>query len=143
MKTRELLLVTLAALVLGGCQSMAPRNASAAGEYPLRLGQSLQLPDGSRLQYLRVLDDSRCPLNVQCIRAGDAEIELRWSVADEAPRAVRINTDRNNLHGSPQTVTLGEWRLSLTSLSRHKAPRARFCLQPVQATGATGGCRIH
>ncbi len=47
----------------------------------LGLGQGTQLSDGSRLSYTSLVNDSRCPLDVQCVWAGDAEIALRWKPA--------------------------------------------------------------
>ena len=61
----------------------------------LNLGAQARLADGSRLTYLRLVNDSRCPPGVQCIWAGDAEIELRWEPAGSG----KSNTF--SLHTSP------------------------------------------
>lgn len=40
--------------------------------------QAARLPDGSRLQYLNVTNDSRCPRKVVCVHAGSADANFRY-----------------------------------------------------------------
>ena len=80
-------LVTMILLLSAGCAATgnAANPAKPGANVPsqqtfddsnvtLGLGQDAQLSDGSRLSYTSLIDDSRCPADVQCVWAGDAEI---------------------------------------------------------------------
>jgi len=60
----------------------APVTEKPAGNAPpaktaiLRPGQSVSLDVATTLQYVRLVSDSRCPVDAQCIWAGEATIEL-------------------------------------------------------------------
>lgn len=43
----------------------------------------------------RVMEDSRCPSDVQCIQAGNARVGLILQERGEATRAVELNTNQN------------------------------------------------
>lgn len=76
----------IAAVVSLGCGSPsgagAPeRSASVsvalAQEFPLRPGETAQLHGANlRLTFVEVLEDSRCPIDVVCVWAGNAKIQL-------------------------------------------------------------------
>lgn len=61
-------LAALMALSLAGCAAGGP-VASRAIEGPVRLGE-IAAVDGPRVRPDRVIEDSRCPADVQCIQAG-------------------------------------------------------------------------
>ena len=97
----------------------------------LGIGEKATLADGSRLTYLSLVNDSRCPPNVQCIWAGDAEIELRWEPAGSG----KSNTF--SLHTSPiqdhgQTgQDVGNLHIALQTLERGIAPKATLRITAV------------
>lgn len=95
----------------------------------LALGERTTLSDGSQLAYLRLINDSRCPPNTQCVWAGDAEIELRWTPLNKG-KATTFS-----LHTSPRqgdgAITLGNLRLTLSSLARGIAPKATLQISTV------------
>ncbi|MDE2406234.1 MAG: hypothetical protein KGL91_00015 [Xanthomonadaceae bacterium] len=98
----------------------------------LGLGEQQKLPDGSRLTYTRLVNDSRCPPGVQCIWAGSAEIELRWNPAGNG-KAVTFSLHTNPLQGTGQTDrTLGKLHVTLQSLARGIAPKATLAVTSAQ-----------
>jgi hypothetical protein len=49
----------------------------------LKPGQSTNIDASTKLHYVRVVSDSRCPAGVQCIWAGEATIELMFESGKE------------------------------------------------------------
>ena len=113
------------ALALGACQMPgASRIAEVPARATLRVGTTATLPDRSTLTYVRLLADSRCRPEVVCIRAGDADIELRWAPVSGAPVSTVINSDPRNAQGTPNSADVGPWRIRLASLDWQQPPRA-------------------
>ena len=84
----------------------------AAGDtVVLRRGDSVVVDGTVRVSFRTVEADSRCPVNVQCVWAGDAEIRLDVVVPDSAVRAVALHT---NLE--PRTATVGGYRIDLVAV---------------------------
>ncbi len=58
--------------------SAAPSSSSQSDELVIiKAGQSAKLSSSTRLDFVRVVSDSRCPAGVQCIWAGEITIELK------------------------------------------------------------------
>lgn len=118
-----------------GCASTANTNGSStdAANQPtidesrviLNLGQSTRLGDGSQLSYTRLIDDSRCAPNVQCVWAGDAEIALRWKPARGSAQDIRLHT---NTQGGATSNAIGERTLTLVALERGIGPKATLSI---------------
>ncbi|MFL5500873.1 MAG: hypothetical protein ACJ79Q_06520 [Gemmatimonadaceae bacterium] len=52
-------------------------TAEPGSEFALALGKTATISGtGTRMTFRQVSDDSRCPVDVQCVWAGDAKIEL-------------------------------------------------------------------
>ena len=138
---RRIALVCLSLLLATGC-STAPTSASpntspstsATNAQPtsagpviegstlnLRLGQSSTLADKSQLAYTQLMDDSRCPLTVQCVWEGNAEIALQWRPASGRSQELRLHTSPR---GGPTSITVGEHTITLLALDRGIAPKA-------------------
>lgn len=81
----------------------------------LGLGQSTALSDGGQLSYTSLVNDSRCPPDVQCIWAGDAEIAMQWAPAHANAQDLRLHTSPR---GGPTSTRIGERTLTLVSLER-------------------------
>jgi hypothetical protein len=102
--------------------------ATEATEISMQPGTRVELPDRSSLSYLRLVNDSRCGPDVQCIWAGDAHIALRWDPVEGSPRTFTLHTGK-----APREQVIGALRVSLVSLDRGSAPAARL---RVEAAGA-------
>lgn len=121
-------------LLLAACASTVPTGTGPSGSAPagaspasdgstvsLGLGQSALLADNSLLTYTRLVNDSRCAPNVQCVWEGDAEIALRWRPAGGSARELRLHTSTRVGAGSARA---GARVITLTGLERGIAPRA-------------------
>ena len=104
--------------VMGGSDRMIDDGQTFA----MQPGEQVALADHSRLRYVRLVADSRCPPGVQCIRAGDAEIALQWTPEGGASQDFSLKTPPEQ----PQSRDLGARRLTLLSLGRGEAPQAQF-----------------
>lgn len=122
------LLLATATGAASGCATGGARNATP-GDAPFQLapGDIVTLPDAATLRYVRVAADSRCPPDVQCIRAGDADVVFEFTPRGGAPIQVDVN-----LPEAPRAL-LGAWRLHLLSLEFGEAPRAQV---RIDAAGA-------
>ena len=115
--------------LLAGCTTVPAANQPSAStiadgsDVQLGIGETARLADGSRLSYLRLVNDSRCPPGVQCVWAGDAEIRLRWQPEDGSGSELSLHT--SPLRGQGQTeATVGGLHIALQSLERGIAPKA-------------------
>lgn len=107
-------LVALSCLLLAACAS-APATSWPV-QQTLRPGESLTLPDRTRLHYVGTANDSRCPPQVQCIHAGDAEVHLRMERAGVARNLV--------LPASASSLDEGDLHIALVDLAFGDAPAA-------------------
>lgn len=96
----------------------APKVADGA-EFTLAPGQSATLADDSRLRYLRVVNDSRCPPNVQCVWAGDAVVAFEWTPASGPAQPFELHTGKE-----PRSHAAGGRTIALKTLARGEAPAA-------------------
>ena len=96
----------LAALVLTSCGGKGreeeptrtyPAEVPATAEYVIGYGESLHVQGGLALQFTTLVEDSRCPLNVECIWAGNARILLTATITDStghgSSQAMELNTN--------------------------------------------------
>ena len=109
-------LAVLPCLLLVACASTG-RAMSPGQPMVLRPGDAASLPDFAVLRYVGVSADSRCRPDVQCIRAGDAEVALEYTARGAASRSITINTDA-------PAADVGGGHLRLLSLEFGASPRA-------------------
>jgi hypothetical protein len=119
MRSRKV--VRLVAVAAGApARAGGPRtNPSTPPRVPARLGEEVALApgqtaevEGERLAvvFLRVAEDSRCPRDVQCVRAGEARVELELRV-DDRVEGVLLATPVE-----PRSAALGPYRVHLVRL---------------------------
>ena len=77
--------------LLGGTKVSAANPLDSAGG-GLAVGQSLRYDAGLKLTFVKVKNDSRCPLGALCISAGDAEVVLIAKVGNQPEKIIRIHT---------------------------------------------------
>lgn len=101
-----------ALLCLAACATRPPEAPAAQPGMAVHLsqGEAVTLPDRAGLRYVAIRNDSRCPPDVQCIRAGDADAVFEYRPAGAAAREVVVNTAR------PATALAPGWTLTLLSL---------------------------
>jgi hypothetical protein len=108
-------ITALAALaLLSGC---ATDGVVVTGnDFTMAASEQVSLPDASRLRYIGIANDSRCPPDVMCIRAGDADVLFDHATAGSAPSRIALNTERT------RSATLGKWQLQLVGLASRGTP---------------------
>lgn len=82
----------IAALSLSACAATSSQTPLADGSN-VALGQRAQV-DGPIVQPVKILEDSRCPMNARCIWAGRVRVQMLWH--------------RGNGEKQPFEVTLGQ-----------------------------------
>jgi hypothetical protein len=108
----------------GGPGSPSTMKVPLGREFTLRVGQSAVVDDtGLRISLAKVADDSRCPVDVQCVWEGDAAVTVE--IADpSAPGAYELHTSGRY----PREVTHGSYRVTLVQLE--PTPRSSVPLSP-------------
>ena len=102
-------------IIAVGCASIG-RSAWLGQPATLQPGERVALPDNASLRYLRVTADSRCPPDVQCIRAGDADVAFEFRSGAGIVHSITLNT------ANAPTAPIGRWRLRLLSLGTGPSP---------------------
>lgn len=93
--------------------------------FVLGVSEARVLPDGARVTFVGVENDSRCPADAICITGGDATVRLRV-VSAGTSRDAELHTGDE----SRASTTIGGYRLALTAVepypfsSRPIDPRA-------------------
>jgi hypothetical protein len=100
-----------------GADAADVRTLAVGGTATLAAGESVALPDASRLTYVGVRSDSRCPPDVQCIQAGNAVVAFRRDAGDSASEFQLVT-------GKQESADVGAWRLTLAALDRATPPNA-------------------
>ena len=133
-------------IVLGTCAFIfSATRASAvdrANEKVLHVGETLRYDSGLKITFLAVRNDSRCPINAQCISAGDAEVVLRVKAGNQAARKVVIHTNLKprtvvipenvfppGMFGIPKSYTIGIARLTPLPHTERKLRQSDYRLK--------------
>jgi hypothetical protein len=122
--------LVLATLTLVACATTAGGSARMIEDgqsFSMRPAETVIFADHSQLRYVRLVADSRCRPDVQCIRAGDAEIALQWTPAAGTTQDFSLKTPPEQ----PHSRDLGARRLTLLSLDRGEAPQAQFRIEHI------------
>src|SRR5689334_1449579 len=72
-------------------QESTMRTLTAGASTQMAHGETVRLPDGATLRFVGVPQDSRCPPNARCIRAGDADIDFEYALANGPKTSVKPN----------------------------------------------------
>jgi hypothetical protein len=114
----------LAAGLLVSCASSLTQ-VGPGSDFELEPGKPVQLSGtGVRVTLLEVVNDSRCPVDVVCVTAGDAEVRLSV-VGEGEDRTVSLHVMQE-----PRSVTIGAVRLELTGLT--PSPRSTVTIPPAE-----------
>ena len=100
--------------LLAGCATTDPVIANS--DFTMSAGGKVSLPDASTLRYIGIANDSRCPPDVMCIRAGDADVLFDHAASANAAVRITLNTERQ------RSAALGPWQLQLVDLAARGTP---------------------
>ena len=100
-------------LAAAACATMGTPAQQAALNQDFQLARGAAAAvDGLTVRFTQVLEDSRCPMGVQCIRAGEAKIHLELRTASGQSDDVVLSTDRTR----QRYASLGAYDVRLVSL---------------------------
>ena len=120
-----LLPLSLAACASSAAGSGTDGDRIADGaSFAMQPGQVVTLADDSHLRYLRLINDSRCPPDVQCVWAGDAVVAFEWSPPGGAAQQFELHTGKD-----PRSHAIGSRRVTLKSLERGATPAATLVVE--------------
>ena len=93
--------------------SAGPAKVLIDKEFSLGIGQTASI-EGEKLviKFKAVLEDSRCPINVVCVWAGNGKVEFEILDIDGQNKTVILNTEEE-----PKARTLKGHKLKLISLN--------------------------
>lgn len=118
-------------LLLAAAAACAPPTAPATiraepgAVFTLAVGQEAAVGDSLRIRFVGVAADSRCPIDVQCVWAGDAQLRLLIRQRSGAERQVELHTALD-----PRATSAGGYTLSVQGLLPE--PRANRPTDPAQ-----------
>jgi hypothetical protein len=136
--------VWLVPLVLGmalvGCQSSQradadPLEFTLDKEFSLGVGQEATISgENLRLSFAEVLEDSRCPMQVECFWTGQARIAIL--VEPDGRDATTVDFNTNPAPGqNVQTTQVGGYTIALLSLDPYpQTPDESIALEEYRAT---------
>ncbi|HEX8242265.1 MAG TPA: hypothetical protein VF541_02170 [Longimicrobium sp.] len=111
-------LAAITACASGGGTRMPVPQVRLGENFRLTLGQTAVLAgEPLTVRFATVLEDSRCPVGVQCVRAGEGRIQVSLHAAGRDASVVVLSTDPPN----PQRASYGEYEVELRGLE----PRPR------------------
>ena len=116
-------LALLAVLAVGACRPVT--TVEPETEFTLAVGQEARISDSEiTLVIDSVANDSRCPSDVTCVHAGDAEVRLRVRDGSETLHTVHALTEPRSASFSGYTIALVE--LSPTPRSTVRTPQEAY-----------------
>jgi len=102
------LLAAAACATMGGSPA---QRAALDQDFQLARGASAAV-DALTVRFTEVMEDSRCPVGVQCIRAGEAKVHLELRTASGQSDDVVLSTARTQ----QRYASLGAYDVHLVSL---------------------------
>lgn len=81
----------------------------------LHIGQRAKLDDVFSVLFKAVIKDSRCPINVTCVWAGNGKVELVILDPEGSQQTIYLNTDLE-----PKVKSIQKYQLQLLSLNPPK-----------------------
>ncbi len=92
--------------------------------FQLALGQTARLPsENLSIAFQAVVEDSRCPVNVQCVWAGNASVTLEVVQAGQSNKTLTLNSTIE-----PHAANYGNFRIRFEDLKPQ--PQADRTIQP-------------
>lgn len=132
--SRKVAWLALTCVLVLGAQAAAQTTTAAGHEFELQAGEVVRFDGGRlRIRFARVASDSRCPVDVDCVWAGNAEVllELRAS-GRRGTKTVRLNT--NPSPERPGEAQYGRYTIKLTGLAPQPRKNRKMKARQYRAT---------
>jgi hypothetical protein len=111
------------AAVLLGLVALGTLSASAIRPETLKvlINKEVTTKDGLRIAFVDLIEDSRCPKDVDCVWAGNARIKVRISPATGSAESYELNTTT-----SPRSIVIDGYEFKFTALTPEPASNIRI-----------------
>lgn len=105
------------------CASVPARQVAAGEQFEARAGDTLRIAGSGMTFAIVSIADSRCPVDVRCIRAGDVIVALQF-IGDAGAHAdtLRLATEPHGVVYGPYRVELLDVQPPPRSTDQHQAP---------------------
>ena len=124
-----LAVMTLGAAV-AGCARNGPVEVSPDSDFELGIGETARVEDGAlTITFERVVEDSRCPVDAVCIRAGRATIRLATRAREGEPVPLELSTREG-----PDAAASGPFTIRLVAIAPPRRAREPGDPGPYRAT---------
>jgi hypothetical protein len=114
--TKTLICIVSCALAAAGCgratEPAGPVEAQVGDTITLRYGQAAHFDNSVRIVFRAVEEDSRCPVNVTCVWAGDAAIRLDVAMSGTHTGALVLHS-----HLQPKSGDIGGYVIELVEVA--------------------------
>ena len=125
---RQILFTLLFAFVFGALAAAAP--AQTVSQVKVRVNQQKALArQNLKIRFVTLVEDSRCPVDTNCVWAGNAKIEIRVTGRRGQTRVFELNTG-----AGPQSVTFAGYEIKLEDLDPRPATNVRINRNAYTAT---------
>lgn len=105
--------IVIMTLIWMSTTSADPGNVLINKEFSLGIGQTASIEKEKLfINFKAVLEDSRCPVNVVCVWAGNGKVEFEILDIDGQNKTLTLNTE-----DEPRATTLKGHKLKLISLN--------------------------
>jgi hypothetical protein len=105
--------IVIMTLICMSTTSADPGNVLINKEFSLGIGQTASIErEKLFINFKAVLEDSRCPVNVVCVWAGNGKVEFEILDIDGQNKTLTLNTE-----DEPRATTLKGHKLKLISLN--------------------------
>ncbi len=106
----SILICFITFIAVTGCDDII--SADVDEEFFIGPGQQAEIQESDMtITFNRVIEDSRCPIGVECVWAGNGKVEITVHFSGGKSRAQEINT---NLE--PKEIKAGKYRIHLLDL---------------------------
>jgi hypothetical protein len=115
MKTKTLTPL-FAILILFATACGSPSQSLHTGQVILKPGESVvDAAHGIEIIFVKILEDSRCPMGMLCIRAGDVQVQLEIRQGTESFQYTLALGDLSD--GSLNTITVEGYQIALNQVT--------------------------
>ncbi len=103
--------------VVSGFAQTKSKNVKLSKEFALTASQRATVTSNKiTVEFVKVLEDSRCPVGVDCVWAGNAKLEVRISKG-KISKTFEMNTALD-----PKTITFQGYKIELVNLNPAPTP---------------------
>ena len=104
----KLILISFFATLIFGAFS-----AVSAKQVDVQIGHEKRFANsGIKLKFVDLIEDSRCPIDTNCVWAGNAKIKIALSNAGRLPKIFEINTGVK-----PQSIVFAGYEIKIVKLT--------------------------